>query len=162
MRRGYSLIEIAVAIALVMAFVSSIVAASHFELKAVNESARKGKAAFLLEEGLEAVRILRDRGWSDNIGPLVSGSTYYPVFSINWKVVATDPGLIDGLFTRTVVFDDVWRRNSDSDIVDVSSGDAKTLDPNTKQVTVTVSWPGPGGAAREESIATYLTNIFQN
>lgn len=162
MRRGYSLMEIVVAVGLMMAFVSSIVAASHFELRAVDESARKGKAAFLLEEGLEAVRVLRDRGWSDNIGPLVSGATYYPVFSINWKVVAADPGPIDGLFTRTVVFDDVWRRDADSDIVDVSSGDAKTIDPNTKRVTVTVAWPGPGGAVRQESVSTYLANIFQN
>lgn len=162
MRRGYSLIEIVVAVGLVLAFVSSVVAASHFELRAVHESARRGKAAFLLEEGLEAVRILRDRGWSDNIALLVSGQTYYPVFSINWKVVSADPGPIDGLFTRTVVFGDVWRRDADSDIVDVSSGDPKTLDPGTRQVTVTVSWPGSGGAVRQESISTYLANIFQN
>lgn len=162
MRRGYSLIEIVVAVALVMTFVSSVVAASHFELRAVHESARRGKAAFLLEEGLEAVRILRDRGWSDNIAPLVSGTVYYPVFSINWKVVSADPGPIDGLFTRTVTFGDVYRRDADSDIVDVSSGDPKTLDPGTRQVMVTVSWPGPGGAAHQESIATYLANIFQN
>jgi|SRR3989344_4931450 len=162
MRGGYGLIEIVVAIALVVTFVSSIAAAAHFELRAVNESARRSQVAFLLEEGVEAVRSIRDRGWTAGIQPLVSGTVYYPVFSIQWKLVTTDPGPLDGRFTRTVVVGDIYRRDSDADIVDVSSGDPKTIDPSTKLVTVTVQWTGTGGGTQTQAIATYITDLFGN
>ena len=39
----------------------------------------------------------------------------------------------------------MYRRNSDSDIVPSSSGDAKTIDPDTKKVTVAVAWGSEEG-----------------
>ncbi len=108
------------------------------------------------------MRILRDRGWTENIAPPLSGTPYYPVFSINWKLVVDDPGPVDGVFTRTIIFGDVYRRNSDDDIVDVSSPDEKTLDPNIKKATVTVTWKAADGTDRQETMSTYFANIFQN
>lgn len=162
MKEGFSMVEIIVAGALLTAFVAAILAASHFELKAVDESARLGKAAYILEEGLEAVRIMRDRSWTSNIAVFSSGTTYYPLFSINWKLQTTDPGAIDGVFTRTIILEEVYRRNSDDDIVDISSLDPKTVDPNTRKVTATVTWKAADGTSRSESISTYVANIFQN
>lgn len=162
MKAGFSVVEIIVAGALLTAFAAGIIAASHYELKAVDESAKLGKAAFLLEEGIEAVRIMRDRGWTANIADLVSSTNYYPVFSINWKLQTTDPGLIDNVFSRTVVFEDVYRKNADDDIVDISSSDPKTIDPNTRKITATVGWKAADGTSRQESLSTYVANIFQN
>lgn len=162
MKSGFSLIEIVVASALLMAFAAGILAASHFELTAVDESAKLGRASFLLAEGLEAMRILRDRSWVSNIATLSSGTTYYPVFSINWKIVTVDPGPVDGVFTRAVVWEDVYRRNSDSDIVDVSSPDPKTIDPNIKKATVTVTWSTASGTTRQEVVSSYFANLFEN
>lgn len=159
---GFSLVEIIIACALLSAFTAGILAASNFELKAVDESAKLGRVSFLLEEGVEAMRIIRDRGWTSNIEPLAVNTAYYPVFSNNWKLVTTDPGPIGGLFTRTVTIEDVYRRNSDDDIVDVSSPDPKTVDPNIKKITVTTHWRAADGSVRQEAVSTYFANLFQN
>lgn len=161
-KRGYSLIEIVISVAILAAFFSGAIVANYFELKIVNEGVRRGRAAYLAEEGLEAARIVRDMSWSNNIAPLVSGTTYYPTFSINWKIISSDPGPIEGTYRRTVVFDDVYRKNNDDDIVDVSSLDPKYLDSSTKKITVAVSWTSSDGSAKVETISTYLADLFSN
>jgi hypothetical protein len=114
-------------------------------------------ANYLAEEGIEAARSIRDAGFAVNISGQTVGTPYHLTFNgADWDFTATAQ-TIDGKFTRTVTLDDVFRRNSDSDIVDPSSGDPKTLDPETKKVTVEVSWDG-----ESKTIVTYLTDLFDN
>lgn len=164
-KSGVGLVEIIVAVAIIFGTIIYLALAGRSSFVITSESASRTRAGFLMEEGIEAVKILRDFSWAENISPAVSGSTKYLYFdsaSGNWILTDSDPGKIEGLFTRTIIFDDVYRKNSDDDIVDVSSGEPKTLDQGTKKVTVTVSWTASGGITKSESISTYITNLFQN
>lgn len=165
MKRGFSIIEIVVAAALLSIALFALVGAGRLAVNILHQKTLEAEANFLLEEGVETIRILRDQGWTANIAPLVPAAVYYPAFDpipSRWRIVPSDPGLIDGLFTRTVIFNDVYRRNSDDDIIDVSSPDPKTLDPGTKKVTVTVSWTARAGHIGQKSISTYIANVFEN
>ncbi len=159
---GFGLVEVIIAIAIVSISLFALSNAANLAFLFVDESTREGRAAFLLEEGAEAVRTLRDVSWTQKIAPLTSGNTYYPVFNVSWNLATTDPGAIEGIFTRTAVFEDVYRRNSDDDIVDAGAADPKTLDPGTKKVTIYVLWKKSGNKTTTRSLSTYITNLFQN
>jgi hypothetical protein len=112
---------------------------------------------YLLEEGVEAVRYLRDAGYTTNITPLIgAGVRYLDPSASGWTVTGTSTPIF-GQFTRTITLENVYRRNADDDIVDVSSADLKTLDPGTARLTVTVSWNG-----WSESVTTYVANLYAN
>lgn len=155
---GFGLIEIIVAASIVSVSLFALIGASRASFKAVDDSLMRRRAEFLAEEGIETVKILRDAGWAAYIDPLVSGTAYYPSFNSStntWSLSTTNPGAIDGIFTRTLIFSDVYRKNSDQDIVDISASDPKTLDPGTLLVTSTASWEG-----KEAEIRTYVADIF--
>ena len=159
-KKGFGLIEIVVAAAIVSISLFALINASKASFQAIDASLMQKRAEFLSEEGVEALKIMRDSGWTANISSLSSGTTYYPRFDAStnsWSLSTTDPGAIDGIFTRTITLSGVYRRNSDQDNVDVSSSDPKTIDAGTKLITSSVTWEG-----KEAEIMTYLTNIFQN
>jgi hypothetical protein len=122
----------------------------------------KIQATYIMEEGVEAIRYLRDGGYSSNINTLISGVPYYLLFDgSNWSTTITS-SLIDNKFDRTITIADVYRRDSDDDIVDILSSDPKTLDGSTVQATVKVMWDGLGIAQEEISSIIYLTDFFNN
>ena len=154
--RGFGLVEIIVGL--------SILAVSFFTLVLVGRnvtklsfSTTKGlQAAFLLEEGTEVVRSIRDRGWNANLSAL-SGTTSFAFDTANSRwTVTTTPEIIDGIFYRSVAISPVSRDFSD-DIV-LSGG---TPDPGTKKITVVVSWK-TNLATTSLSASTYLTNYFND
>lgn len=110
------------------------------------------QAAFLLEEGAEAVRIVRDNGWA-NISNLTVGANYYPTFSSNTWILS-DVANTMGIFNRTVTVANV-NRDGEDDII--SSGGV--LDPGTKLITVTVSW-AEGATTVTKILQFYISDIF--
>lgn len=119
--------------------------------------ARNTEAVALAEEGMEAVRSMRDESWSSNISVLASGTTYYPEISGNkWTLSTIDPGPSNGLYTRTVTFENVNRDSVTDDVA--SSG---TLDPNTKKLTVVVTW-AENQVTKDVTLTTYITNFLSN
>ncbi len=149
---GFMTVEVLIAVSVITI---SILAATTVAQKSVYVS-RQGlhfsQANFLLEEGGEAVRILRDNSWS-NISSLAAGTTYYPVFSLGTWTLSTTPNTV-GVFTRKVVFSNVNRDNTTKDISPTG-----TDDPGTKLVTVTISWP-EGGATITKTLSFYILDIF--
>lgn len=114
----------------------------------------EAKAAFLLEEGVESVKSIRDTDWSD-ISSLVESQVYYISWNNGSYQLSTTPSVI-GDFTKTVVFESVYR-DSEDDIV--SSGG--TIDDGTRFVTVNVSWQN-GESVLNKEISFYISNIFGN
>lgn len=154
--RGSVLIEAVIAAAIVLAVLMGVITAfSRLYRSAISNTANL-QAAFLEEEGLEAVRILRDNGWAANIAPQTSGARVYLYFNGTTWTATSSNIYIDGVFERAVVFADV-RRDGDQNIVP-SGG---TVDANTKKVTVSVSWSARG-ATTTRSLSTYLANVFNN
>lgn len=153
--RGFGLIEAVAGISLVSIFIFSLMLASQLSQKIVGESVKNIQVSFLLEEGADAIKILRDTGWSSSIGNLPAGTSYY--FSYNGTTwTSTDSNVyIDGIFERKFKLDNVYRDAND-DIA--SSG---TLDSGTKKATVSVSWLGRTGTTTK-SASFYLTDLFSN
>lgn len=110
------------------------------------------QASFLLEEGAEATKAIRDTSWS-SISSLTPGTTYYLSYNGSAWVFTTTPVVIDR-FTRSIVVTNV-SRNATDDIA--ASG---TTDSGTKLVTVTVSWSASTGL-QTKSLAFYIANIRQ-
>lgn len=152
-KRGVSIIEILIVIAIIVIALSSLLGISTFSLKISTLIKETGQANNLAQEAMEAVRNFRDgTDWNvDGLGTLATTTVFYhPEKSTDilpkWQMIS-GAEIIDG-FLRKIVFDDVFRDENDN-IVD-SGG---TIDPNTKKITVTVSWK-----EREVKIVTYLTN----
>ena len=159
--RGFGLLEILIAATILSASLVTLSATSQITFRLMKVSVERTQAGFLAEEAIEVVRILRDSSWSSHVAPRVSGATHYLNFNTTtntWTTQTVATPLIYDIFTRTVVFQDVYRRNSDGEIVDQNSPDLKTLDPDTKKITARVLW----GAGHNIIIETYITNIFQN
>jgi hypothetical protein len=161
---GFGLVEIAVAIGIVTTVLFVTAQASQLAHRVMVKNARETQAQFLLEEGAEIMKILRDTGWTAHIAPFISGTLYYPVFDAtthSWRGTLDNPGQIQGIFTRTVKVETVYRRNSDDDIVDFSSPDPKTLDAGTRKTTIRVSLSEAGTNAIRE-VVTYISDLHQN
>lgn len=120
-----------------------------------SDQARASQALALAQEGLEATRSVRDQSWADNIAPLSNGTTYYATTTGGeWQLTTTNPGVIDGIFTRTIVLAAVGRDASDNI---TGSG---TTDPNTRRASSTVTWT-ERNKGRTVTLEMYLTNFLE-
>lgn len=154
--KGVTLIEALIATSIIMAFLVAIMSVHNTYLSSSFSDLFEVKATYLAEEGIEAVKGLRDVSWTDNIASQTNDIPYYLAFSNGAWTLTSTPLLIDSKFSRSITFSAV-NRNASSDIV-TSGG---TPDSNIKKVTVVVSWP-LGGTTATRSIETYITNIFSN
>jgi len=152
-KKGIGLIETVVGVAIFLTVVVSILGAYRFLVRFSGVTPQTVKAYYLLEEGAEAARILRDADW-DAFSSLTIGVPYYLVLSGNMWEATTTPAVIDGSFHRTMTLSEVYR-DGDDDIA--PSG---TLDPNTYFVTISVSWVR-GGVTATKTISIYLANLFE-
>jgi len=155
-KKGFGLIEIVIVTAVIgIAFVGLVA----FLINSAGTTfrvTRNTEASALAEEGIEAARSLRDESWTSRVATLTAGATYYPVISASkWTLTTTNPGLVNNLYTRTVVVENVNRDANDNIAV------AGTADPNTKKVTVVVSW-NENQDVQDVTIVTYITNFLGN
>lgn len=158
--RGIGLIEILIVLAVLAVGFLAVISFLIFSRGVTFQIARVTGATSLAEEAIEAVRGLRDEGWNATIATLdtATPATYYPkVVGDKWTLTTTIQPLINNLYTRTVVVEDVGRDGS-SDI-DPSGGG--TPDPNTKKVTATVTWT-EAGRNKQATVTTYITNFLGN
>lgn len=160
LHRGISLVEIVIGTALILLSLTGLTTAYSFYLKAGLKNTDTLKAAFLLQEGVEAATLIRDDNWSAFVS-LSTGTPYYLSWANSKWNTTTTPLIIDGVFRRTISFSDVYRRNTDKDIVSVTSGDAKSLDAGTKKVTVRVFVVNAATTTLDKRVETYLTNLFE-
>ena len=157
-KKGISIIEILVVIAIIITALSSLLGLASFSLGVSALIKQTNQGNLLSQEVMEAVRNFRDGTfWDvDGLGKLATSTDYYPQATsspLKWQLVQGTEN-IDG-FTRKVVFGNVQR---DANFNIVESGG--TPDSDTKKVTVTVSWVERERTHQVE-IVTYLTNWRQ-
>jgi prepilin-type N-terminal cleavage/methylation domain-containing protein len=160
MNRGFGMLEVLVGLTVLSISFFALLSVSRAMLEASRQTSNMIVADYLLEEGIEAVRSIRDRGWTANISSL-SGTTSL-AFSIatsspRWNTTSTAE-VINGKYWRSVNIASVKRHSTSKDILTDGSGDD---DSNTKKITVTVSWMGVAGTTTK-SLSTYLTNYFND
>src|SRR3989344_4976145 len=78
--KGFMVVEMLVAIAIITASILAATAVAQKSVYVARQAFHATQASFLLEEGAEAVRIVRDNAWS-NISSLTADLNYYPTFS---------------------------------------------------------------------------------
>jgi Tfp pilus assembly protein PilV len=152
-QKGFLVVEILVAASIITLTILSATVVAQKSIYVSRQALNATQAAYLLEEGAEAVRVHRDNAWS-NISSMTVGTNYYPVFSGGAWTFPTSASTI-GIFTRKVVLSNVNRDNTTKDIV-TSGG---TVDTGTKLVTVTISW-NEGINVITKTLPFYITNIF--
>jgi type II secretory pathway pseudopilin PulG len=150
--RGFMMVEVIVVISIITVSMIASMAVAQKSIYVSRQAVDATEATFLLEEGAEAVRILRDNNWT-NISGLTAGTNYYPLFTGGTWTLSTTPNTVD-IFTRKVVLSNVNRDNGTKDIASVG-----TNDPGTKLVTVTVSWV-EGGTTVTKTLSFYILDIF--
>ena len=153
--RGFGMVEVLIGATILtvgfMALMNLYLSSYNYSSQNINQI----KAGLLLEEGQEAVRILRDNSWSSNIGTLSTTTTYGIYFNNSTWVATTTVSNVDNIFARTFRIYDVKRDGSQ----DISS--SGTYDSNIKKVVFSVSWVGQGSTTTK-SVSTYITNVFSN
>lgn len=152
-KKGIGLVEVLVAVFIFTIILSSLILVSNMYLSGAGDNLKFTQAAYLAEEGIEAVKIVRDNDWN-NISNISTNQNYYLSFDVassSWKAL-NGKGQVDG-FSRWFVLEDVKRDSTNKDISNI--GD---IDPKTKKLTVYISWLGKGGVTTK-NISTYITDI---
>lgn len=82
-KKGFALIELMVAIAILAIAFASIFGAVQLSKRALRVAGERGQAAFILEESTEALRHIRDKGWTTRMSNLALGINYCLDFGTN-------------------------------------------------------------------------------
>lgn len=152
--KGFFLVEIVVSAAIISVITLGLFVAYNLYFNIALKNTAYVQATFLAEEGIEAVKVIRDSNWN-TITAFTNGTPYYlSLVSNMWQASVTPVAYIDGTFERKIIFEAVLRDSSTKDIS--LSGDS---DVNTRKVTSTVSWIGRNHATTSVSFSTYITNI---
>ena len=156
---GFTLVEVLIACFIISMTTLALMSAASKGIELSNRALRQAQASMITEEGVEAVKIIRDTNW-DTISSLSLNTEYYLSFdtSSNTWSLGTTPSIdpmtpIDGKFTRVVVFSEVLRDDNDN----INS--TGTLDEGTIRVEVRTSWPSSGETI-SKSITFYISDIF--
>ncbi|HSE35369.1 MAG TPA: hypothetical protein VLB83_04575 [Candidatus Paceibacterota bacterium] len=154
--RGFTLIEILLGASMLALFIVSIALYYRKALEVSQETTHHIQAGFLLEEGIEAVKSMRDDGWTTYIATLNPGTSYYLYWNgSKWRATTT-PLQVENTFWRSVILSSVNRDVNDDIVTTGGSADA-----GTRKVRVDVTW-NKKTASSTESIETYITNLFNN
>ncbi len=156
-KKGASVVEALVGSAIILVALGAITLTFSFYLRTEVSNISDVQATLLAEEGIEAVRSMRDAGYSTSLATFSTSTALYLSFSTvtsKWSTTTLN-SYVDGQFERKLNVSDV-KRDGNDDIA--ASG---TVDANTKLVTVTVSWRAQTGTT-SRAISTYFTNLFSN
>jgi prepilin-type N-terminal cleavage/methylation domain-containing protein len=157
LKKGYTLIELIVAIGLSALFLPAIVYVFSFSLNSAVQGGSYTKAYALAQEQMEAVYYLKayDPNWDWISFPENnSGLDYYQPQKVdgNWLLGAktTSPQNENGFTSKLQIFP--VRRTFD----DISDDHLSELDPSSRKVVVTVDWLEKGEPVSIE-LVTYVT-----
>lgn len=154
---GFSLIEVILAASMLTVALVSVSAYYKKVLDVSYNTTLHIQSGFLLEEGFESVKLLRDTGWSNKIATLSTTTTYYLYWTGTQWTATTTKQVVENTFTRSFTVSDVKRDGSDNIAA------AGTYDAGTMKVKINVAWirKGSGGVATDTA-ETYITNLFSN
>lgn len=146
-KNGQSLVEIAIVIGLTSILLPALIVGLLASREGKAQQKERLEAVALLRETTEAVRSVREGGWTT----FAVNGTFHPVISGSSWILSPGTDMING-FVRTVNISDVSR---DSSGTIVSTGG--TLDPSTKKIITTIAWNTPFSSSVQSTI--YLSRF---
>src|SRR4051812_20050340 len=132
-QKGATLVEVLVAIALTGIMLPTLATALVTSHAGRATSQQQLKATGLLHEASEAVRVVREAGWSN----IATNGVYHPVISGSTWTLASGSETVDGL-TRQVTISSGERDGAGALVTG-----GGTADPATKHIEVSVAWTTP-------------------
>lgn len=132
--RGFSLVEILVAISVFLVFVLATIGVIAITSQNARHAANSERAAMLAEEAIEVARHLRDA--SPDFAALPDGTYGLSIAGNEWNL--SGPSDTQDIFTRAVAI--------------------STVSEHQKKVDVTVSWADQISPSNSVAVSTYLTN----
>lgn len=151
---GQSLIEIILVIALMAILIPVLAVGIMTSRQGKAQQKQRMKATAFLRETQEAVRSVREKGWTT----FPSNGTYHAEIDSNdnsWKLVVGSFNNSEG-FTQQIVINNVMR---DVSGVIVELGGTFN-DPSTKKIITTISWNNPINSSINSTM--YLTRYMDN
>ncbi len=158
---GQSLLEVILAMAIFAAIAGVLISMSVGGFRGLEQGGEQTEAEALAQEGIEAVKSIRDRAWNENTFAdgiaqriLPSGGQW------TWNGPGSDTGLgTNAKFARTITFNNVCRDNTSQNIVDCATcGATCYTDVHEKRATVAVTWTTRGGQANTVQKVAYVSN----
>lgn len=149
-RRGQSLLEVIVAMSVFALISAALMTLATSGTWGLIQGGDQTEAEALAQEGIEAVRAIRDAAWNTNT------YTQSAVATSGGQWVFSGQGTTEtiGKFTRTITFADVCRDGTNAIVACPGS----STDVQSKQATVTVTWSPRTGVTNTVRRVTYLTN----
>ncbi len=158
--KGFTILEVLIGASIMLLITTGILSSYVLYLQASGSNTQSIQAAFLLEEGVEGMKSIRDAGWTANIVPLTTGTPYYlswGVASSAWQTTTVSTST-DG-FVRKIILYPAYR-DVNSNLVSSTTPGA-VVDTGTRQLNVTLAWSYKNSTSTR-SIMTYISNIFNN
>ncbi|MEK7630533.1 MAG: prepilin-type N-terminal cleavage/methylation domain-containing protein [Patescibacteria group bacterium] len=167
MHKGFTLVEALVALAVIVTAALTVYGGVALSHRATVRGGERAQAAFLLEEGYEALLYLRDVHFADRLGGLTANGSQ--IYCLNDISAGGSIGLMavptvdlctpfDG-FTRSVTFKNACRDNTSHNIMGqtttVSCPVGQNLDTDTKYALIKVTW-----GTKSEQVEAYIANLF--
>lgn len=134
--KGQMLVELLLTIGLMAIILPAILTGIIASREGKPQQIQRGQAVTLLKETEQAVRSIRDMGWTTFA--TFSATPLHPVIADSHWALAPNSETINGI-TRQIIISDIYR-NSDGTISENQTG---TIDPSMKKVTTTISWNSP-------------------
>lgn len=150
---GLAVVELVVAAAVIIVIFTGVFGAAQITIRSQRAATLNRRATLVAAEAIEVARYERDADWTTFSGHPLDTNLYPDFGGGQPELSTTDPGAVDGVFTRTVRLSTVYRDGS-GDIA--SSG---VPDASARDVTVSVSWTDPIGTTRTVTIGDYLMDI---
>lgn len=151
--KGQSLLEIIVAMAIFALISATMVVFSTSGFLSLNVGGEQTEAAALAQEGMEAVRSIRDRAWNE----LIFTTSSVMTSSGQWFFGGENTQAQVGDYLRTITTESVCR-DANNVIVDCP---ASYTDVQTKKITSQIDWPVRNTTNTVKQVS-YLTNWDTN
>lgn len=151
-QQGITLIEVIVAVGIVAVAIVAIGFSVNAFVEARTALLHNTKALYLVEEGYEILRALRDDDWN-TLDALSLDSPHYFDVSTTTLAVSGTPEVIDGIYYRSFEFTAVYRDGNDD--VTASTTPGATVDNDIREVEISVF--GPNGTS---SLTALISNLY--
>ena len=149
-RKGSLLVEVIIAMSIFAVMAGAIMSVTLGSLDGMMRGGEETQARALAQEGMEAIRSVRDGAWNkinySQVKVTVSGNL--------WNISSSTSELIDNKYTRTITLSDVCRDESNI----ISTCPSTYTDPHTKLATVVVSWITKNGSINSTTQTGFISN----
>ncbi len=155
-KKGAALAEVLVAVFIFSVILMVLISANNLYLKSASSNISSAQAAYLAEEGIEAIHTIRDRSWTSfyALSTTTDLYLYFSATSSSWNLSSSATST--GIFTRKIRIYPVLRDNTSHQIS--TSTINTTNDINTRYASSSVSWLD-GGKTKSNSLTAYFSNL---